>query len=174
MISKRSAPPAANASCSTPRSRCGRAARAWRRRRPACTRWPVIWRSASGHATRPSRGKWGPALLLEAWSPPTAPLRSQRRIDWPALAAWSRARWRSPLAVADLAAVACLSPAQFAQRCRDELGQSPMQWLRAQRLAHARQLRAAGFGVAEVARQVGYRSPSALTAALRRTALPRR
>jgi len=43
-----------------------------------------------------------------------------------------------------------------------------MQWLRAQRLARAQQLRALGLPVAEVARRTGYRSPSALTAALKR------
>ena len=41
-----------------------------------------------------------------------------------------------------------------------------------QRLAHARLLRGTGMAVAEVARRTGYRSPSALTAALRRTHHP--
>jgi len=110
----------------------------------------------------------GPALLLEAWGAAApAPARS-RRIDWAALAAWARARWHEPLGVADLAGVACLSPSQFAQRCRDEQGVSAMHWLRTLRLAHARELRLAGMGVAETARRTGYRSPSALTAALRR------
>ena len=40
-----------------------------------------------------------------------------------------------------------------------------------QRLAQARIWRAAGMGVADTARRAGYRSPSALTAALRREAL---
>jgi AraC-like DNA-binding protein len=110
----------------------------------------------------------GPALLLEAWgAPQPAPTRS-RRIDWTALAAWARARWHEPLGVADLAGVACLSPSHFAQRCRDEQGVSAMHWLRMLRLAHARELRLAGMGVAETARRTGYRSPSALTAALRK------
>lgn len=112
----------------------------------------------------------GPALLLEAWNP--APASSsdsrRRRIDWPLLADWARARWHQPLAVADLAEVACLSPSQFAQRCRDEQGMGAMQWLRSLRLAHARELRLGGLSVAETARRTGYRSPSALTAALRR------
>lgn len=110
-----------------------------------------------------------PALLLEAWGAP-APLTRGRAIDWAALAAWARLRWHRPLAVADLATVACLSPGQFAQRCRDELGMSAMHWLRSQRLAQARHLRDMGLGVAETARRTGYRSPSALTAALRRQA----
>ncbi|MET3913322.1 AraC-like DNA-binding protein [Variovorax sp. OAS795] len=110
----------------------------------------------------------GPALLLEAWSAGTPVPTRGRRIDWTALAAWARARWHEPLGVAELARVACLSPGQFAQRCRDEQGVSAMHWLRMLRLAHARELRLAGMGVAETARRTGYRSPSALTAALRR------
>lgn len=112
----------------------------------------------------------GPALLLEAWRPqaPVASDSRRRRIDWTLLADWARARWHEPLSVADLAEVACLSPSQFAQRCRDEQGMGAMQWLRAMRLAHARELRLGGTSVAETARRTGYRSPSALTAALRR------
>ncbi|MDR6523889.1 AraC-like DNA-binding protein [Variovorax paradoxus] len=112
----------------------------------------------------------GPALLLEAWSPSPASSADsrRRRIDWHLLADWARARWHQPLAVADLAEVACLSPSQFAQRCRDEQGMGAMQWLRSMRLAHARELRMGGMSVAETARRTGYRSPSALTAALRR------
>jgi AraC-like DNA-binding protein len=110
----------------------------------------------------------GPALLLEAWGAGVPASTRRRRIDWAALAAWARARWHQPLGVADLASVACLSPGQFAQRCREEQGTSAMHWLRALRLAHARELRLAGLGVAETARRTGYRSPSALTAALRR------
>jgi AraC-like DNA-binding protein len=109
-----------------------------------------------------------PALLLEAWGP-TVPNGRRRAIDWRALSDWARGRWHRPLTVADLAAVACLSPGQFAQRCRDEQGVSAMHWLRSQRLLHARQLRDRGASVAEAARRTGYRSPSALTAALRRS-----
>lgn len=109
----------------------------------------------------------GQSLLLEAWGPPLQDTRG-RPIDWANLSVWAQARWHRPLSVADLASVACLSPSQFAQRCRDELGVSAMQWLRTQRLMHARQLRAGGMAVAETARRTGYRSPSALTAALRR------
>ncbi|WGT61696.1 AraC family transcriptional regulator [Variovorax paradoxus] len=110
----------------------------------------------------------GPALLLEAWGAAAPAHGRGRAIDWTALAAWARAHWHEPLGVADLARMACLSPSQFAQRCRDEQGMSAMNWLRTLRLAHARELRLAGVGVAETARRTGYRSPSALTAALRR------
>lgn len=113
-----------------------------------------------------------PALLREAWGPMpvAAENRPRRAIDWLALAAWLRPRWHAPLTVADLAAQVHLSPGQFAERCRHELGTSPMHWLRAQRLHEARVLRTQGLGVAEAARRTGYRSPSALTAALRRVA----
>lgn len=112
----------------------------------------------------------GPSLLLETWLPASARLQRPRRaIDWAALAAWAQARLSQPLTVADLAARAFLSPSQFALRCQETNGVSPMEWLRQQRLARARQLRATGWTVAEVARQTGYRSPSALTAAMRRS-----
>jgi AraC-like DNA-binding protein len=106
--------------------------------------------------------------LLEAWGAAASVPSRSRPIDWTALAGWARAHWHEPLGVADLAGMACLSPSQFAQRCRDEQGVSAMQWLRMLRLAHARELRLGGMGVAETARRTGYRSPSALTAALRR------
>lgn len=110
----------------------------------------------------------GPALLLEAWAPPASARRLRRPIDWPTLQAWARQAASGPVSVADLAARTHLSPAQFAERCRHELGLNPMAWLRGLRLDQARQLRAQGLPVTEVARRCGYRSPSALTAALRR------
>ncbi len=70
--------------------------------------------------------------------------------------------------MADLAAQVHLSPAQFAARCRQEQGLAAMAWLRGLRLEQAQWLRTRGLPVAEVARRTGYRSPSALTAALRR------
>ncbi|MDI3384067.1 AraC family transcriptional regulator [Xenophilus aerolatus] len=109
----------------------------------------------------------GPALLCEAWGS-GEPVAGGRPIDWAALAAWLRARWHLPLTVAELARQVHLSPSQFSERCRRETGLSPMQWLRGQRLAQARALRLSGMGVAEAARRTGYRSPSALTAAMRR------
>jgi AraC-like DNA-binding protein len=116
---------------------------------------------------QPHAVHYGPLLLLEAWGVAGA-TRSRRRIDWPALSVWARSRWHQPLDVARMAAQVHLSPTQFAARCRQETGQSAMQWLRSQRLVHARALRLDGLGVAETARRTGYRSPSALTAALRR------
>ncbi|MBA4264434.1 MAG: AraC family transcriptional regulator [Comamonadaceae bacterium] len=111
----------------------------------------------------------GPALLLEAWQPEPAPARRARRqIDWDRLQHWATSRWNEPLSVADLADQVHLSAAHFAARCRAELGMSTQQWLRSLRLAEAREWRRQGLSVAETARRTGYRSPSALTAALRR------
>ncbi|MEO6016280.1 MAG: helix-turn-helix transcriptional regulator, partial [Polaromonas sp.] len=90
-----------------------------------------------------------------------------RAIAWESLKRWTQQRLHEPLTVAQLAAQVFLSPTQFAVRCRRETGLSVMQWLRQQRLALAVQLRARGLSVADTALQCGYRSPSALTAALR-------
>jgi len=136
---------------------------------------------------RPLALAHGPALLREAWlanghmegrtaglATVTAnPLASRRRpIDWLALQQWAARQWHTELTVADLATQVHLSPSQFAARCRGDQGMGAMAWLRSQRLAHARLLRGTGMAVAEVARRTGYRSPSALTAALRRTHHP--
>ena len=86
----------------------------------------------------------------------------------PALQQWAAQQWHRELTVADLAAQVHLSPSQFAARCRDDQGMGAMAWLRGLRLAQARVLRSTGMAVAEVAQRTGYRSPSALTAALRR------
>jgi AraC-like DNA-binding protein len=120
---------------------------------------------------QPLASMHGAALLLEAWSPAAQrPARPRRAIDWQALAAWVQARIHLPLTVADLAEHACLSTSQFALRCHEEQGLGPQEWLRGRRLDRARQLRDAGLPVAQVALRTGYRSPSALTAALRRRA----
>lgn len=125
-------------------------------------------------AGQPRARQFGPALLLEAWAPLPTPARIRRTIDWPGLQVWAQSHLAAPLPVADLAARAHLSTAQFTERCRQELGISPMAWLRALRLDRARQMRAQGLPVAEVARRSGYRSPSALTAALRRASPAKR
>lgn len=125
---------------------------------------------------RPLALAHGPALLREAWladgqleTTAGAGATRRRPIDWLALQQWAARQWHTELTVADLAAQVHLSPSQFAARCRDDQGMGAMAWLRSQRLAHARLLRGTGMAVAEVARRTGYRSPSALTAALRRT-----
>lgn len=105
---------------------------------------------------------------LAAAAPPDAP--RGRRIDWPALQAWVDTQLAEALDVAALAARVHLSPNHFAARCKIELGLAPMALVRRQRLAAALRLRRAGVPVAQVAAQCGYRSPSALTAALKREA----
>lgn len=123
---------------------------------------------------RPLAHTHGPALLLEAWlggaDPHMSQLRMTRRraIDWPSLRQWAAQQWHRELTVADLAEQVHLSASQFAARCREDQGMGAIAWLRSQRLAQARLLRGTGMAVAEVARRTGYRSPSALTAALRR------
>ncbi|MCE1190944.1 MAG: AraC family transcriptional regulator [Acidovorax sp.] len=154
------------------------------------------WARSAGHATLPAPAlplarylatalqqghplaqAHGPALLREAWlaaDNPHAPAAvatsaaRRRPIDWVALEQWAAQQWHTPLTVADLAQRVHLSASQFAVRCRDDRGVSAMVWLRGLRLEQARLLRDNGLAVAEVARRTGYRSPSALTAALRR------
>lgn len=147
---------------------------AWRRcaTTPACreevaalARWLGV--ASQRRGAMPAQGA---DLLLSAWQPPDGQrIRVRRRIDWPELSRWLHARLHEALTVADLAARVHLSTSRFAQRCVEANGMSAMAWLRAQRLERARQLRAAGLGVAEAARRCGYRSPSALTAAMRRS-----
>ena len=117
----------------------------------------------------------GAAGIDRAWLaslavPPELP--RGRRIDWPALRQWVDVHLADALDVAALAARVHLSPNQFAARCKAELGLAPMALVRRQRLAAASRLREAGVAVAQVAASCGYRSPSALTAALKREAPP--
>ncbi|HEX6704744.1 MAG TPA: AraC family transcriptional regulator [Albitalea sp.] len=111
------------------------------------------------------------AELLVASMSHASELRSgstRRAIDWPALEAWIAAHLGDTLTVARLAARVHLSPTQFAVRCHAELGTTPIALVRRLRLAAALRLRDGGMSVAAAAAQCGYRSPSALTAALRR------
>ncbi|NDY92505.1 AraC family transcriptional regulator [Ideonella livida] len=112
-------------------------------------------------------------LLVQAWAhAPTATRPLRREIDWTGLQRWVTHRLGAPLCAADLAAQAGLGESQFRARCLLHTGLTPMQWVRQLRLTRARALRAQGLGVAETARRVGYDSPSALTAALRRPPPP--
>ncbi|WP_062191923.1 helix-turn-helix domain-containing protein [Caldimonas taiwanensis] len=123
---------------------------------------------ASRHDLADLQGPATALLLSTLPSEAAAPRRTRRPIDWGRLDAWIDAHLGEPLDVADLAAQACLSPSQFTARCLAETGQAPMAYVRERRLAAARRLRAQGLQVQEVALRCGYRSPSALTAALRR------
>ena len=114
----------------------------------------------------------GALLMAQAWGEAVGPARTGRDIDWAGLRRWVVARLAAPLTAADLAAQAGLGESQFRARCLAALGRTPMQWVRELRLARAAALRASGLGVAAVARRVGYDSPSALTAAMRRRPPP--
>jgi AraC-like DNA-binding protein/mannose-6-phosphate isomerase-like protein (cupin superfamily) len=116
----------------------------------------------------PAASTLGPALLAQAWGGVEAPERVRRGVDWAALARWLEDHLAKPLTAARLAERVHLSESQFRARCLEELGLTPMQWVRERRLARAAALRAAGLSVAEAARQSGYDSPSALTAAMQR------
>lgn len=112
----------------------------------------------------------GPALLAQAWGGvPAAPSRVRRGVDWGALARWLESHLTHPLTAARIAEQVHLSESQFRARCLEELGLAPMQWVRERRLARAAALRGAGLSVAEAARQSGYESASALTAAMQRS-----
>jgi AraC-like DNA-binding protein len=75
--------------------------------------------------------------------------------------AYVRSHLSEPLTVADLADRACLSPSAFAHLFRDVSGMSPYQFIKSIRLDRARELLVAGdLNVSEVARTVGYPSPS--------------
>lgn len=109
-----------------------------------------------------------PRLLLDCWQPLVRQgRRVQRQIDWTDLSQWAEMHLHQQLTVADLARQVFLSSTQFATRCRQEMGASPMQWLRELRLSQAHALRASGLGVAQVAARCGYRSASALVHAMR-------
>ena len=109
------------------------------------------------------------ASLLLAWQPSSViTTRPRRPVDWPWLSDWLAAHLHEDLTVADLASRVHLSASRFAERCVEANGLSPIAWLRAQRLERARALRAMGMSVNEAARRCGYRSPSALTAAMKR------
>lgn len=72
-----------------------------------------------------------------------------------------------PLQVADLARLAGLSTARFHVRFLDEVGQTPMAYIRNRRLHMAHQLLlSTTLPVGEIAARVGYNSQSAFTAAL--------
>lgn len=123
-------------------------------------------------AQLPVATELGACLLAQTWGTRYPAQRPQREVNWAALTQWVTQRLARPLTVADLAAQAHLSESQFRTRCLMAVGCTPMQWVRQLRLSRARALRTSGRSVAETARLTGYDSPSALTAALRRSLDP--
>lgn len=110
----------------------------------------------------------GAQLLAQSWGASPGTGRVRRAVDWEQLSDWARRRLHHDLRAADLAQLACLSESQFRARCVEQWGLAPMQWLRQLRLDKALRLREQGIAVASISQRVGYDSPSALTAALRR------
>jgi transcriptional regulator GlxA family with amidase domain len=79
------------------------------------------------------------------------------------------ARYFEPLAVADLAAAAGLSPAHFSRRFKAAFGESPHQYLLTRRLERAAVLlRATDWSVAAVCCAVGAQSLGSFTASFHR------
>jgi transcriptional regulator GlxA family with amidase domain len=83
--------------------------------------------------------------------------RADERGDLGLVLAWARERLDQPLAVADLAGRAHMSPRTFARRFRDELGVTPLQWLLEQRVRLAQELlETTGESVEHIARRAGF------------------
>ncbi len=77
--------------------------------------------------------------------------------------AWALERLGEPLALADLAAHARMSPRTFARRFHDEVGLSPGRWLIQQRVAHARHLlESSDLTVDQIAGRVGFATGASL------------
>ena len=110
----------------------------------------------------------GPYLLIQTWGAKSQQYQVRRPINWTDLSSWVSERLMQPLVASDLSSRVHLSESQFRARCMEELGISPMQFVRNLRLSKAQQLREAGKSAAEAARNVGYESPSAMTVALRK------
>ena len=108
----------------------------------------------------------GEHLLAQSWGLCPAAGKVRRTVDWKTLTDWTNAHLHEKLRAADLAGLAHLSESQFRARCIEELGLTPMQWLRQLRLTKAQFLREAGIPVAVISARVGYETPSALTAAM--------
>jgi transcriptional regulator GlxA family with amidase domain len=121
----------------------------------------------------PHRGG-GQAQFIER---PVAP-RADQSLD--ATRAWALRRLDEPLTVAQLALHAHTSPRTFARRFRAETGTTPLRWLHAQRIEHARRLlerddlpveavaQRCGFGSAAVLRQHFRRATATTPSAYRR------
>ncbi|MFD9321857.1 GlxA family transcriptional regulator [Streptomyces sp. NPDC060053] len=77
--------------------------------------------------------------------------------------AWALGRLDEPLALADLATHARMSPRTFARRFHDEVGISPGRWLIQQRVVHARHLlEASDLSVDQIAGRVGFATGASL------------
>jgi len=110
--------------------------------------------------------EYGEQLLAQSWGTSHSAGKVRRTINWHKLTSWTSVRLDQNLCAADLAGWVHLSESQFRARCLEELGLTPMQWVRQLRLGKAQQLRETGMRMADISARVGYESPSALTAAM--------
>ncbi|MEI6802396.1 MAG: AraC family transcriptional regulator [Burkholderiales bacterium] len=108
----------------------------------------------------------GEQLLAQSWGTSSTTGKARRTVDWKKMTSWTNAHLDQKLRAADLAGLAHLSESQFRARCLQEMGLTPMQWIRQLRLTKAQLLREAGISVAVISARVGYETPSALTAAM--------
>ncbi|WP_062643278.1 GlxA family transcriptional regulator [Streptomyces maremycinicus] len=99
----------------------------------------------------------GQAQYIEQPVPPAGPASTA------ATRAWALERLDEPLALADLAAHARMSPRTFARRFQGEVGISPGRWLIQQRVVHARHLlEASDLSVDQIAGRVGFATGASL------------
>ncbi|BDX17610.1 MAG: AraC family transcriptional regulator [Pseudomonadales bacterium] len=106
------------------------------------------------------------ALLLGSLLGQPAPAR---RLPLEKLNAFIEAHMAYPLEVADLARLSGLSSSRFNHWCLQDLGCTPLEYLRRRRLLRARQLlEHSRLPVSEIAARCGYGSQSAFTQAFRK------
>ncbi|KAA0015645.1 helix-turn-helix domain-containing protein [Salinicola corii] len=101
-------------------------------------------------------------------SPPLA-RRSGRSLDVQRLEQFVLERLDQRLSVSDLARLACLSEAHFAERFREQTGVTPYQFVMRLRLNRARELAMlSDMPLADIAERTGFANQSALSNAFRR------
>lgn len=101
-------------------------------------------------------------------SPPLA-RRSGRSLDVQRLEQFILERLDQRLSVSDLARLACLSEAHFAERFREQTGITPYQFVMRLRLTRARELTMlTDMPLADIAERTGFANQSALSNAFRR------
>ncbi|GAA5152677.1 MULTISPECIES: GlxA family transcriptional regulator [Amycolatopsis] len=92
-----------------------------------------------------------------------APVPRTSQDSTSATRSWVLAHLHEPLALADLAHHARMSPRTFARRFTDEVGTSPGRWIIQQRLARARHLlESSDLPIDEIASQVGFATGTSL------------
>ncbi|OLO04384.1 AraC family transcriptional regulator [Salinicola socius] len=109
------------------------------------------------------------ARLGATLCPPTLTKRAGRSLDIPRLEQFVIARLDRRLSVSDLANLACLSEAHFAERFRDQTGITPYQFVMRLRLTRVRELTTStDMPLADIAERTGFANQSALSHAFRR------